>query len=183
MSNKTIERITEKLGSRMEGTTLYPGGSSVLFGWSFPFKKIGSIVIKPYYNREMTALMIHYLTWQDFIKEFQDLQIKLKGKDIRVIIPAIVGLAKIETFSRFYPILMTIEAPGKPAQMYPSVIKNIGTLARDLGQRGIICDPYPSNWKISFVNGQGIIQYIDLLSSNQLKNVHSRIAGLLKDLG
>ncbi|MFX1282385.1 MAG: hypothetical protein ACFFB5_01975 [Promethearchaeota archaeon] len=181
MSDKAIGQISKKLGSRMRGTKLYPGGSSVLFGWSFSFDKIGSIIIKPYYNREISALIIHYLTRQDFVNEFQNLQFQLENEEIQIIIPKVVGLAHIKTFSRFYPVLMTTEAPGEPAQMHPSLIKHISGLARDLAQKGIICDPYPSNWKISFINGERIIQYIDLLSSNKLKNVHSRIADLLKD--
>jgi len=59
LSSKDIERINKKLGSRMRGTKLYPGGSSVLFGWSFSFDKIGPIILKPYYNREISALIIH----------------------------------------------------------------------------------------------------------------------------
>jgi len=180
LSREAIDRISQKLGGRMRGTSIYPGGSSCLFGWSFFFDKIGSIIVKPYYNRELTALIIHYLTWQDFVDDFQDKQFQLDDKEIQVMLPEVVGFAKIETFSRFYPVLMTTEAAGEAIQPYPSLIRDVGTFTRDLAKKGIISDPYPSNWKISFTEGHGIIQYIDLLSSNRLKNVHKRISELLK---
>ncbi len=180
LRREEISRISLKLGVRMRGTTLYPGGSSCLFGWSFPFDKIGSVIIKPYYSRELSALMIHYLTWQDFVSEFQNMRFWLDDKEIQVMLPKVVGVAKIETFSRFYPVLMTTEASGEGIQAYPSLIRKVGTFTSDLAKKGIISDPYPSNWKISFTESYGIVQYIDLLSSNRLKNVQNRISELLK---
>ncbi len=183
LSRDEVDRITERLGPRIRGTKLFPGGSSVLFGWSFPFNRIGSIIMKPYYNREISALLIHYFTYQDFIHDFQSLQFQLSGKEIQVTVPEVIGLAKIETLSRFYPVLITKEAPGESIQSHHPLIKTISNVARDLAQKGVICDPYPSNWKISFVGGRGVIQYIDLLSSNRLKNVHGRIAKLIQAFG
>lgn len=180
LRREDISRISQKLGVRMRGTTLYPGGSSCLFGWSFHFDKIGSVIIKPYYSRELSALMIHYLTWQDFVSEFQNMRFWLDDKEIQVMLPKVVGIAKIETFSRFYPVLMTTEAAGEGIQAYPSLIRKVGTFTSDLAKKGIISDPYPSNWKISFTESHGIVQYIDLLSSNRLKNVQNRISELLK---
>ncbi|MFX0122135.1 MAG: hypothetical protein ACFFAE_00725 [Candidatus Hodarchaeota archaeon] len=182
LSREAISQISRKLGVRMKGTTLYPGGSSCLFGWSFSFKKIGSVILKPYYNREISALIIHYLSCQDFVDEFQQMHFQLNDKEIQVKLPEVVGVAKIETFSRFYPVLMTMEAAGEAIQAYPSLIRNVGIFTRDLAKKGIICDPYPSNWKLSFTDNYGIIQYIDLLSSNRLENVQSRISELIRGL-
>ena len=182
LTREAIERISQRLGGQMRGTTLYSGGSSCLFGWSFPFKKIGSIIIKPYYNRELSSLIIHYLTWQDFVHDFQAMKFQLGDKEIQVLLPEVVGVAKIETFSRFYPVLMTTEAVGEAIQPYPSLIRDVGTFTRDLAKKGIISDPYPSNWKISFIGNRGTIHYIDLLSSNRLENVQKRISELLKGL-
>jgi hypothetical protein len=180
LTQEAISQISQKLGVRMKGTTLYPGGSSCIFGWSFPFDKIGSVIIKPYYSRELAALIIHYLTWQDYVNDFQNMQFRLNDKKIKVALPEVVGVAKIETLSRLYPVLMTTEAAGETIQAYPSLIRQVGTFTRDLAKKGIISDPYPSNWKIAFIKRQGIIQYIDLLSSNRLKNVQMRILALLK---
>jgi hypothetical protein len=99
-----------------------------------------------------------------------------------VTLPEVVGLAKIETFSRFYPVLLTTEAAGEDINAHPSLIRQVGTFTRDLAKKGIISDPYPSNWKINFSESQGIIQYIDLLSSNRLTNVQMRISELIKGL-
>lgn len=181
LGQKDIHRITKKLGSRMKGTRLYAGGSSVLFGWSFNFEKIGFTIIKPYYSRELTALIIHYFTSKDFRKEFQEIRFEFENREIKVTIPDVVGLAKIETLSRFFPVLIMMEATGETIQA-PSLIRNITHITRDLAQKGIICDPYPSNWKISFNEDKGIVQYIDLLSSNQLTNIHNRIVELIQSL-
>ena len=181
LSPERIELIKEKLGKKLIGTRFYPGGSSVLFGWSFPFD-IGSVIIKPYYSRELSALIIHCLTWQDFVCEFQNMQFQFNDKEIQVMLPDVIGVAKIETFSKFFPVLMTMEAAGEAIQAYPSLIRKVGTFTRDLAKKGIISDPYPSNWKLSFNDSYGIIQYIDLLSSNRLKNVQNRISELLKGL-
>jgi hypothetical protein len=181
LSREAISRISQKLGARMKGTTMYPGGSSCLFGWSFPFD-IGSVIIKPYYSRELSALIIHYLTWQDFVCEFQNMQFQFNDKEIQVMLPEVIGVAKIETFSKFFPVLMTMEAAGEAIQAYPSLIRKVGTFTRDLAKKGIISDPYPSNWKLTFADNHGIIQYIDLLSSNRLENVQNRISELLKGL-
>lgn len=182
LSRDAIDRIAQKLGTRMKGTTLYPGGSSCLFGWSFLFHKVGSLIIKPYYSREISALIIHYLTVQDFHDDFQNMRFQLNNKDIQVTLPKVVGVAKIETFSRFYPVLMTTEATGEAIQAYPSLIRQVGTFTRDLAKKGIISDPYPSNWKLSLTGSHGTIQYIDLLSSNRLKDVQLRISELIKGL-
>ncbi|UCE13927.1 MAG: hypothetical protein JSV04_01820 [Candidatus Heimdallarchaeota archaeon] len=181
LGQKDILRITEKLGPRMKGTRMYAGGSSVLFGWSFNFEKIGFTIIKPYYSRELAALIIHYFTSIDFKKEFQEIDFKFENKEIKVTVPKVVGLAKIGTLSRFFPVLIMMEATGETIKT-PSLIKNITQIVRDLAQKGIICDPYPSNWKISFDDNQGNVQYIDLLSSNKLTNIHSRIAELVQFL-
>ncbi|MFX0206583.1 MAG: hypothetical protein ACFFDT_11410 [Candidatus Hodarchaeota archaeon] len=183
LSRDEIDTISQKLGTRMKGTTLYPGGSSCLFGWSFSFDKIGSVIIKPYYSRELPALIIHYLTVQDYVDDFQNMQFQLNDKEIQVKLPKVVGVAKIETFSRSYPVLMTTEAPGEAIQPYPSLIRKVGTFTRDLAlKKGIISDPYPSNWKVTITGSHGTIQYIDLLSSNRLKDVHLRISELIKGL-
>jgi hypothetical protein len=182
LTREAIDRISHKLGGRMRGTNLYPGGSSCLFGWSFFFDRIWSIIIKTYYNSELSALIIHYLTWQDFVNVIQDMQFKLDNKEVQVRLPKVVGVAKIVTFSQIYPVLMTMEAAGEAIQPYPSLIRDVGTFSRDLAKKGIISDPYPSNWKISFAGNHGTIHYIDLLSSNRLENVQKRISELLKGL-
>ena len=46
-----IKLIRGKLGEKLKGSTLYPGGSSVLFCWGFPFQQIGPVLFKPYYAR------------------------------------------------------------------------------------------------------------------------------------
>ena len=44
-----INRLQEKIDSRMTGTRLYPGGSNILFGWGFDIEYVGPIIFKPYY--------------------------------------------------------------------------------------------------------------------------------------
>ena len=68
------------------------------------------------------------------------MQFQLDNKEIQVMLPEVVGVAKVETFSRFYPVLMTMEAAGEAIQPYPSLIRDVGTFTRDLAKKRIISD-------------------------------------------
>ena len=181
LTREDIERITKKLGSRMSGSRLYPGGSSVLFGWSFNYESIGPIIIKPYYTRELPALFIHYFTLQDLEHYFDDIQVRFQSLRISIEIPRVIGFAKIKTITRYYPVLLTLEVLGEPIHKISGLIALTSKIARKLGKKGIIMDPYPSNWKFAVKNGELIISYIDLLSSNTLKNLKKRMSVFIKD--
>ena len=181
LAKEDIEQITKILSPRMRGTRLYPGGSSVLFGWGFNFENIGPVIIKPYYSRELPALLIHYFTLQDFDHYFEEIQVKFQLLRISMEIPRVIGFAKIKTIARNFPVLMTLEVLGEPIHKNQGLIKLTSTIARKLGKKGIIMDPYPSNWKFTESNGDIVLSYIDLLSSNTLKNLKKRISNLIKD--
>jgi len=176
-----IEKISKRLNSRMVGVYLYPGGTSVLFGWSFQFK-IGKVIIKPYYNRELTQLIIHYFTAKDCAKDLFDTCLIINEEEYRIKIPEIIGVAKIKTFPKDYPTLLTREVIGESIQGHSLFIKHISNVVREFALQGIICDPYASNWKFSSVENQNIIHYIDLLSSNRLPNIKKRISDLIQNL-
>lgn len=183
LDSNTIDKIKNKLKTRLEGTRLYKGGSSVLFGWSFYFKNLGTIIIKPYYSRELIQLIVHYLTSQDFSKNFNNIEINIDDNNIyQIAIPETIGIAKIETFSRVYPTLIVREIRGDSIQYHSYLIKHISRIARDLALQGIITDPYPSNWILSKINNSNIIYYIDLLSSNQIQDINRRISELINQL-
>lgn len=176
-----IEKIKSKLNSRMVGGYLYPGGTSVLFGWSFQFK-IGRIIIKPYYNRELAQLIIHYFTAKDCAKDLLKVRLIINNEEFQIKIPEIIGIAKIRTFPKDFPTLLAREVRGESIQGYPQFIKHISNAARDFALQGIICDPYASNWKFSRSKNKSIIHYIDLLSSNRLLNIKKRISNLIQNL-
>ncbi|MHA2224729.1 MAG: hypothetical protein ACXAC8_05970 [Candidatus Hodarchaeales archaeon] len=182
LNQDNIDRITIQLGKRMKGTRLYPGGSSVLFGWSFFFKNIGNVIIKPYYKRRMTALLIHYLTVKDSQNKLQNRQLRITSRKFSLKIPDVIGFAKIETFSQSFPALITFEVLGESIHKRPALIKIISRLSRDLAKNGIIVDPYPSNWKYNPANNARSIHYIDLLSSNRLIDARKRIAELIQNI-
>lgn len=177
-----INRICKKIGSRIKGSRLYSGGSSVLFGWSFQFGNVGSVIIKPYYNRQLTQLIIHYLTVKDCVQNLDKLQFEYNEKLYQIQIPQVIGLAKIISSSRIFPTLLAEEVIGETIQGQTPLIKEVSFLVRDLAHQGFICDPYASNWKTSVIKGQRIIHYIDLLSSNRIPEVKKRIADLLQNL-
>ncbi len=181
LTRENTDQITKKLGSQMSGTRFYPGGSSVLFGWSFYFEDLGQIIIKPYYRREITALFIHYFTLQDFTPYLDEIQLKFRSSRIKITIPKVIGFAKIKTFTGEYPVLITSEFLGDSIYKNPSFIALTSKLAKKVGNKGIIMDPYPSNWKYTVKNGEIIIAYIDLLSSNLIKNLKNRISELIKN--
>ena len=181
LDRTAIIQISEKLGQKMKGTRLYPGGTSVLFGWGFTFPKIDGVMIKPYYSREIFQLILHYLSISDFLNTVKKLE-KSAKKLIRIKVPKVIGVAKIEALNRNFPVLIMEEVKGESIQGNFPVIKEISKCVRDLARNGIICDPYPANWKYSSMKEQTSISYIDLLSSNCLTNVHNRIAELLSSL-
>ena len=181
LTKEDIGRITQKLGARMIGTRLYPGGSSALFGWGFNFENIQPVIVKPYYNRELPALFIHYFTLQDFDHYFDEFQVRFESLRIKIDIPSIIGFAEIPTMTRSYPVLLTLEVRGDPIHKNTGLIALTSKIAKKLGKNGIIMDPYPANWKFSVKDGEIIISYIDLLSSNRLKNVKGRITEILQN--
>ncbi|MFX0182351.1 MAG: hypothetical protein ACFE95_04630 [Candidatus Hodarchaeota archaeon] len=182
LNSDEINRICEKIGSRIKGSRLYSGGSSVLFGWSFQFGDVGSVIIKPYYNRQLSQLIIHYLTVKDCVQNLDKLQFEYNAKLYQIQIPHVIGLAKIESSSRIFPTLLAEEVTGESIQGQAPLIKEISFLVRDLAHQGFICDPYGSNWKISEIKDKRIIHYIDLLSSNRIPDAKKRIADLMQNL-
>jgi len=181
LDQNKINQITDKLGQKMKGTRLYPGGTSVLFGWGFTFPKIEGVMIKPYYSREIFQLILHYLSISDFNVTVKKLEKSAKHL-IRIKVPKVIGVAKIDALNRNFPALIMEEVKGESIQGNFPVIKEISKFVRDLARNGIICDPYPSNWKYSSRKEQRIICYIDLITSNSLTNVNTRIAELLGSL-
>jgi hypothetical protein len=180
INREEINRLLEKIDSRMAGTRLYPGGSNILFGWGFDLENIGSVIFKPYYNRHLTQLIIHYFTVTECTQ--YDKRFSHNNSDYEIKVPEVIGLAKIESSSRSFPTLMTREVIGGSLKNQPLLIRKISDVSRRLALQGFICDPYGSNWKIIDANNPKIIYYLDLLSSNTLKNVKERIAALLEFL-
>jgi hypothetical protein len=182
LDRKKVKQIYEKLGSRIQGTKIYPGGSSTLFAWSFHFGKVGSIVFKPYYNRELAQLIIHYFIAKDYKTDIDNIKITFNNISYHFNIPAIVGIAKIKSCMKEFPVLLVTEVYGDPVQLYPPLIKNISQIIRKLAKKGIICDPYPANWIVSTKNDKKILNYIDLLSSNHIKNIKERLASIIEKI-
>ncbi len=181
LSQNKINLIKNKLGKKMDGTRLYPGGTSVLFGWGFTFPKVDGVMIKPYYSREIFQLILHYLSISDFLIAVKNIEKSTKSV-IRIIIPKVIGIAKIDTLNRNFPVLIMEEVKGESIKGNFPAIKEISKMARNLALEGIICDPYPSNWKYLNNKERNIISYIDLISSNSLTDVNNRVAELLSSL-
>ena len=173
-----INRFQEKFSSRMVESRLYPGGSNILFGLGVDIESNGPVIFKPYYNRHLAQLIIHYFTVTECT--LYDKRFSHDNSDYVIKVPDVIGLAKIDSSSRSFPILLTREVIGKSLQHQPLLIRKISDLSRHLALQGFICDPYGSNWKIIVTNNPKIIYYLDLLSSNSLKNVKERIAALIE---
>ena len=181
LGQNKIDLITNKLGKKMEGTRLYAGGTSVLFGWGFTFQNIDGVMIKPYYSREIFQLMLHYLSISDFLVAVKSIENSKKSM-IKLKIPKVMGIAKIDTLNRNFPVLIMEEVRGDSIKGDFPAIKEISNAVRGLAREGIICDPYPSNWKYLNNEIRTDISYIDLVSSNKLTDVNRRIAELLSKL-
>ncbi len=182
LNPEKIEIIKEKLGKKLIGTRFYPGGSSVLFGWSFPSEQVGRLMYKPYYSRHLTQLLIHYFCINDFLSTLKKINLEPEIPKYRFITPKVIGIAKIEAFEREFPTLIVEEVQGDTIQDDLQLIRTISQLTKKLAKKGFICDPYAANWKYYTNEDKNHISYIDLLSSNRLKNINSRIAELIKQL-
>jgi hypothetical protein len=181
IDQKKINLIINKLGHKMDGTRLYPGGTSVLFGWGFTFPKIDGVMIKPYYSREIFQLILHYLSISDFLVAIKKIE-KSTKRMIRIKVPKVMGIAKVKALNRNFPTLIMEEVMGDSIKGNFPAIKEISQSVRDLAREGIICDPYPSNWKYLSNKERNIVSYIDLISSNSLTDVNKRVAELLSSL-
>ena len=180
IDQKKINLIINKLGHKMDGTRLYPGGTSVLFGWGFTFPKIDGVMIKPYYSREIFQLILHYLSISDFLAAIKKIE-KSTKRTTRIRVPKVMGIAKVDALNRNYPVLME-EVMGDSIKGNFHAIKEISQSVRDLAREGIICDPYPSNWKYLSNEERKFVSYIDLICSNTLTDVNKRVAELLSSL-
>ncbi|MHA2238977.1 MAG: hypothetical protein ACXAB2_11485 [Candidatus Hodarchaeales archaeon] len=179
LNQSKINQIEKKLGNKLKGTTFYPGGSSVIFGWSFPFSNDLNVMFKPYYSRELTQLIIHYLTIDEYFLSIEKIEYTVGNLKLSLTTPKVIGVAKAEILSRTVPILLVEEILGESIKDDPDVIKTISQVSRNLAKDGIISDPYPANWKYFDNKTKDKIAYIDLLSSNRLKNVNERIRQLI----
>lgn len=180
LNQTKINQIEKKLGKKLSGTTFYPGGSSVIFGWSFPYSSDLRIMFKPYYTRELTQLLIHYLSIEDYFVSIKNNEYSVGGSILCFTTPKVIGVAIIEILSRTIPILFVEEILGESIQKDPPMIRTVSQVSRDLAKDGIISDPYPANWKYFDSKTKDKIAYIDLLSSNQLRNVNERIRDLIE---
>jgi len=92
------------------------------------------------------------------------------------------GIAKIEAFEREFPTLIVEEVQGDTIRDDLRLIRAISHLTKEFAKKGLLCDPYSANWKYYTNEDKNHISYIDLLSSNRLTNINSRIAELIKQL-
>ncbi|MCK4848921.1 MAG: hypothetical protein KAT16_07860, partial [Candidatus Heimdallarchaeota archaeon] len=115
LDQNKINLISDKLGQKMKGTRLYPGGTSVLFGWGFTFPKIDGVMIKPYYSCEIFQLLLHYLSISDFLIAKKNLE-KSEKHIMRIKVPKVIGVAKIDALNRNFPVLIMEEVKGESIQ-------------------------------------------------------------------
>ncbi len=182
MGPEKIELIKEKLGKKLKGTRFYPGGSSVLFGWSFPSEQVGRLMYKPYYKRHLTQLLIHYFCIGEFVTSLKEIDLEPDMQKIHFMTPKVIGIAKIEAFEKEFPTLIVEEVQGETIKKDLHLVKAISHITKNLGLKGLICDPYPANWKYYSDQDKKHISYIDLFSSNTLKDINARIAKLINQL-
>lgn len=177
LTKETINQIKENWRPFFNGT-LYPGGQDVFFAWSFK-TGMNQIILKPYYKKELMALILHYLTTEDL---GNILTCTINQKLITVKIPPVIGLATITTEANLVPVLITLESVGEPIMKYPQIIRLLGEVTKKIAPKGIILDLYPSNWRFHPSKSGVVVEYIDIINSNKLSNIKERIEALLFNL-
>jgi hypothetical protein len=161
------------MGNNFEGT-LFPGGKDIIFGWSFQCGK-KKIIIKPYNNKDLVALMLHFITIAEYGR---NLNFIIDQEDTIIKIPPVIGLAKIATNSYSIPVLITTESEGEMLIQHPRIIGKVGKIAKSMALEGFIVDLFPSNWRYIPSETGLIIEYIDLINSNNLSSVKERVSEL-----
>ncbi len=175
-TKETIQLLQEKLGSRLNGK-LYPGGKDILFAWSFQCGK-KRVVIKPYFNKDLATLVLHHLTIDEYGRVLTVTLNQALQDHIIIELPLVIGFAKIATSSYSIPVLITTESTGEPLMNFPNVVGMLGDVCTSLAKRGFIVDLYPANWRVNPSEPVLVLEYIDLINSNKIKNVKERIASL-----
>lgn len=170
-----LKKVYPKLKGKM-----FPGGQDVIFAWSIPLKKV-NLLLKPYYNKDLITLLLHHLS----VEEFGHTS-KFSGKDsiAQIKLPPVIGIAQIqdESLKSTYPILITTESKGKLVMGNAKIIGLISKVARSLAKGGFIVDVYPANWRYKTNRNRVLLEYIDLILSNNLKDIDDRIAAIIYQL-
>ncbi|MFX0185019.1 MAG: hypothetical protein ACFE95_18195 [Candidatus Hodarchaeota archaeon] len=177
LTREGIKDIQKKFGGVLNGT-LYPGGNDTIFAWSIP---VGSfdVLLKPYYKKELFALIIHYLS----VEEFGNTRtFNIDNFMTNILIPPVIGVANIALDTYSVPLLITTESKGEPVLNHPSIMTTLGKVTKILAYEGFIVDLYPSNWRLHSSDSGITLEYIDLLISKKINNVKASVFNLIKDL-
>lgn len=173
------KKVQNKLSNKISGLNVFSGGSSALFAWSFPWKGHDErILIKPYYSREFNSLVLHHLTNNEFgtVRTYA-----INNDFISIKIPPTLGVGEITYRGKKYPLLLTLESKGL-AINDPKLIKVLSKITKNLALEGFIVDLYPANWRKIPSNFGTTLEYIDLISANNISDFKHRIQELLKQL-
>jgi len=173
-----IGDIQKKFGGALDGT-LFPGGQDAIFAWSIPVGKL-NVLLKPYYKKELLALIFHYLSVETF-GTTRTYKIDLDFVT-NIIIPPVIGLANIVLDTHSVPVLITTESKGEPVLNHPSIVTKLGEVTKSLAYEGFIIDLYPSNWRLHPSDSVITLEYIDLITSKSIDNVKVKIFNLIRDL-
>ncbi|MFX0172252.1 MAG: hypothetical protein ACFE9L_10045 [Candidatus Hodarchaeota archaeon] len=178
LTREGIKVIQEKFKGSLDGT-LFPGGKDTIFAWSIPFGTI-DVLLKPYYKKELFALIIHYLS----VEEFGNTRTYNIKPDLvtNIVIPTVIGVANIAFNTHPVPLLITTESKGDPILNNTSIVTRLGEIAKKMAYDGFIVDLYPSNWRLHPSTSAINLEYIDLIISKKIDNVKSRVYDLIKDL-
>ncbi|MFX0050394.1 MAG: hypothetical protein ACFE8U_03785 [Candidatus Hermodarchaeota archaeon] len=178
LTSEGIKTIRNKFKGALDGT-LFPGGKDTIFAWSIPFRNI-DVLLKPYCKKELFALIIHYLS----VEEFGNTRTYNIKPDLvaNILIPTVIGVANFVIDTHPVPLLITTESKGEPILSNTSIVTRLGEITKNLAYDGFIVDLYPSNWRLHPSNSAINLEYIDLIISKKIDDVKSRVYDLIKDL-
>jgi hypothetical protein len=178
LTSEGIKAIQKKFKGALDGT-LFPGGKDTIFAWSIPFGNI-DLLLKPYYKKELFALIIHYLS----VEEFGNTRTYSIKPDLvaNISIPSVIGVANFTFATHPVPLLITTASKGEPILNNTSIVTRLGEIAKNLAYDGFIVDLYPSNWKLYPSTSAINLEYIDLIISKKIDDVKSRVYNLIKEL-
>ncbi|MHA2055876.1 MAG: hypothetical protein ACW99F_20085, partial [Candidatus Hodarchaeales archaeon] len=62
----------------------------------FPFSNDLNVMFKPYYSRELTQLIIHYLTIDEYFLSIEKIEYTVGNLKLSLTTPKVIGVAKAE---------------------------------------------------------------------------------------
>jgi len=179
LTNQQVGDLTRRFNLGPGAFELFPGGKTTLFALKIPAadQKGTYFMIKPYVGLELTQLILHTVSVEDFNRDLGGKSFEEGTHSYLVRVLPVVGMGRfLLKGSHPTPVLLQIAATGgylREARDAPKVSR----ICRQIAKEGYIIDPWESNWR--YVPEKRTLEYLDLLYSNKASGVEQKMMHFL----